>query len=307
MTRAWVAAAALAALLLVLLGRVIPTPPLVTGEEGSRTTLVTARTDALTERYKFQDATLEYQRFLATHPLGTEGTILPNELRLGADQWEAGGDHTALLAMARDRTRRIIELGHALSAYAVAGDTFLAKLRAYDDDLMSWSRTLGSRSEQLRRSTWPILEWIHRYPENIPGGGGINADLHYIPSAQVLSTTALLEKLQPQIEAPTADSATMRRIALAADDLWVAGRYIPQVDQYHDGYFSALRRYDAESVEVAATPEPALAGRRTILAWAGAVVVGLILFGALLLIFAPPTLARRLPGLPGRRAARAAG
>ena len=47
MIRLWTAAAIVAALLLVLLGRVIPVPPVVTGEEGSRTDLVKIRTDVV--------------------------------------------------------------------------------------------------------------------------------------------------------------------------------------------------------------------------------------------------------------------
>src|SRR5207245_463065 len=93
----------------------------------------------------------------------------------------------------------------------------------------------------------------------------------------VSSTLTLLERLAPQLDAPDASAATIRRVALAADDLWAAGKYIPQNDQFLDGYFSALRRYDAESLEVAATPEPALATRVRLLA------------------FAPPTFWRRVP------------
>ena len=39
---------------------------------------------------------------------------------------------------------------------ALAGEAYFAELRKYDDDLMSWSRTLGAKSEELRRATWPI-------------------------------------------------------------------------------------------------------------------------------------------------------
>jgi len=286
MTRAWTAAALLAALLLVLLGRIIPVPPLVTGEEGVRTHLVSTRLAAITSRYQFQQAELDYQHFLTT-PL----TNLPNELRQEADALDAGGDRPTILAAARERTQRMLALGNAMYPYALAGDDFYAKLRAYDDDLMSWSRTLGARSEQLRRSTWPILQWLQRYPEGMPEG--INTELKFVPASQVTQTVQALVTLAPALDAPDANGATLRQLAATGDNLWVAGKYIPPVDSYHDGYFSALRRYDAQSLEVAATPEPSLASQQTILAWTGGVVLGGLLLGALLLIFAPSAFWRR--------------
>lgn len=317
MIRAWTAVAILAALVLVLLGRVIPLPPLVTGEEGSRTTLVQAQSAAVDARYRFQQAQLDYQHYLATHDIPD----VPNELRQKASELAAGGDRTTLLDAARTRAARMIELGQAMMPYAQAGDEFFTTLQAYDDDLMSWSRTLGPRSEQLRRATWPILEWLKKYPQPVgedtefvivpataggpmarlvaslpPAGPGVPA-----PPPPVSTTLGLIEQLAPQLDAPTADSATIQRLALAGDGLWAAGKNLPSVDRYHDGYFSALRRYDAESLEVAATPDSAVPTTTQLVAWGGAGLVGVLLLGALLLVFAPPAFWRRLPPLSLRR------
>jgi hypothetical protein len=281
MIRLWTAAAIVAALLLVLLGRVIPVPPVVTGEEGSRTDLVKTRTDVVAARYNFQQTELAYQRFLATHEL----TIIPDELRQQADEWEAGGNHQALLAQARDKVRRSIELGQAMTPYALAGEAYFAELRKYDDDLMSWSRTLGAKSEELRRATWPILEWLKKYPLE---SGGEDREFHPYPASNVVRATALIQQLAPELDSPTAGPATFRRLAMATDELWDAGKNIPSVNRYHDGYFSALRRYDGESLQVAAIPEDPLAGSQTLRAWAIAGLLGLMLAAGVLLFLAPP-------------------
>ena len=295
MIRLWTAAALVAAVVLVLLGRVIPVPPVVTGEEGSRTDLVKTRIDVVTARYDFQQNELAYHRFLATHTL----TIIPNELRAQAGEWDAGGNHAVLLEQARDKVRRSIELGQAMIPYAQSGEAFFAQLRSYDNDLMSWSRTLGARSEGLRRSTWPILEWLKKYPLE---SGGEDREFHAFPASNVVRATALIQKLAPQLDAPDADATTLRRLALATDDLWAAGKNIPSVNRYHDGYFSALRRYDTESLEVAAVPEAAVPSSQTIRAWLIAGALGLLLAAALLLFLAPAAFWRRFAPLAARLA-----
>ncbi len=307
MIRIWTAAAIVAALLLVLMGRVIPLPALVTGEEGSRTDLVAARTEAITARYQFQQAELDYERFL-TAPLSN----LPDELRKEADDLDAGGDRKTIMEQAHTRVARMIDLGKAMFPYAESGDQFFVKLLRYDDALMSWTRSLGARSEQLRASTWPILEWLKRYPKPV----GLDTEFIFAPAASdspimkyiaggpvipgiasapppISTTLSTLEQLAPQLDASGADSATLRRIALIGDQLWADGKNLPSVDRYHDGYFSALRRYDAESVEVAVSPEPALGNTQAILAWGGAVGLGGLLLLALLLLLAPPAFWRR--------------
>ncbi len=324
MVRILTAAAVVAALLLVLLGRVIPLPPLVTGEEGSRAAVVQDRTTAIAERYQFQEATLNYQHFLATHALSN----LPDELRQEAADLDAGGDRTAVLGEVQSRVPRILDLGHAIYPYADAGEIFFTTLQAYDDALMSWSRTLGPRSEDLRRATWPILEWLKRYPAPI----GINPDLQLVPARPdspwsrivstqgapigpglkpppppVTTTVTLLDQLAPQVLAPTVDSATIRKFADTADALWVDGYNLPNINSYDDGYFSALRRYDAQSLEVAATPDTPQPSRVRLLAWGAAFALGAVFLSALLLIFVPGAFWRRLPRprlgralLPGR-------
>ncbi len=294
MIRLWTAAAIIAAVVLVLLGRVIPVPPVVTGEEGSRTDLVKTRIDVVTARYDFQQKELAYHRFL-TKPL----TLIPNEVRRQATEWENGGNHQVLLEQARNKIQQSVDLGHAMIPYAESGEAFFAQLRRYDDNLMSWSRTLGARSEELRRSTWPILEWLKKYPLE---SGGEDREFHAFPASNVVRATALIEKLAPQLDAPDADATTFRRLALATDDLWAAGKNIPSVNKYHDGYFSALRRYDAQSLEVAVVPEAPLPSGQTTRAWLAASALGALLAGALLLFLAPAAFWQRFAPLAARLA-----
>jgi hypothetical protein len=79
----------------------------------------------------------------------------------------------------------------------------------------------------------------------------------------------------------------VERAATAADPIWDAGLMVPTIAWFHDGYYSALRRYDAQMLEVAAAPDQPLAGNRALIAGAATVLLLALMFAGLLLLFLP--------------------
>src|SRR4051794_10898337 len=136
---------ALAVLAGVAVGRWLPLPPVVTGEADVGQ-LVDTRGKVVAQRYLYLQAHTDFERYLRTHELPN----IPQEMHDRAKLLRAGGDRATLLREASERAARVADFGRALSAYAHPADDLLTLLRQYDDQLMSYSRGLGARSEQLR-------------------------------------------------------------------------------------------------------------------------------------------------------------
>src|SRR5438046_881944 len=80
--------ALLAALALVAVGRWLPLPPLVTGEEAVRTQLVDTRGKIVAQRYLYLEAHTDFERYLRTHELPN----IPQEMHDRARMLREGGD-----------------------------------------------------------------------------------------------------------------------------------------------------------------------------------------------------------------------
>ena len=267
------------ALIVLAVGRLVPLPPIVTGEEQVRRELVATRGKVVEQRYLYLTAQREFELYLSKHDLSN----LPQQMHDIAAQMRAGGDKPTLLAAAHDRATRAADFGRALARYGKPADTLYTLLRAYDDELMSYSRTLGARSEDLRRSTWPILSWLQRYPR--PAGEA--TDIRFFPGEAVERNVATLEAAVAEIDNAPDTADAIERAATAADPIWDAGLMVPTVAWVHDGYFGALRHYDAQMLQAAAAPDPPMALTRALVAGLGSVLLLALMLGGLVLLFAP--------------------
>jgi hypothetical protein len=284
------------ALIVLAVGRWVPLPPLVTGEEGVRQELVTTRGKVVAQRYLYQEAQREFEHYLytvAVPPIPMQMHEIAAQIRQGTNATtptgilqscaEQVGPQATPIQQAQECARRAADFGRVLSRYAHPSDDLFALLRQYDDQLMAYSRTLGARSEELRRGTWPILSWLQRYPPPV----GDRADIHFFPGSEVdRNVTDLNEAAAALATAPDPADA-VERAATAADPIWDAGLMVPTIAWFHDGYYSALRRYDAQMLEVAAAPDQPLAGNRALIAGAATVLLLALMFAGLLLLFLP--------------------
>ena len=259
------------------MGRWVPLPPLITGEEAVRQELVDTRGKVVAQRYLYLEAQPNSSNIShrgRTRRSRTQMHDIAAQIRNGATR-RADRDHAVVrrtggatghpIQQAQECARRAADFGRVLSRYAHPADDLFTLLRQYDDQLMAYSRTLGARSEELRRGTWPILSWLQRYPPPV----GDRADIHFFPGSEVDRNVADLEAAAASdwMNAPDPADA-VERAATAADPIWDAGLMVPTIAWFHDGYYSALRRYDAQMLEVAAAPDQPLAGNRTLIAGA---------------------------------------
>src|SRR6476620_6998250 len=115
--------ALLAVLAGVAVGRLVPLPPLVTGEEDV-SKLTATRGQVVAQRYLYLQAHTDFERYLRTHPLPN----IPQEMHDRARLLRAGGDQATLLRESQERAARVADFGRALSAYAHPSDDLLTLL-----------------------------------------------------------------------------------------------------------------------------------------------------------------------------------
>jgi hypothetical protein len=283
-------------LVVIAVGRLVPLPPLITGEEQVRRELVDTRGAVVAQRYLYLEAQREFEYYLATVPIPgipSQMHAIAAQIRAGADphaptdqaqECAAGmGERPSLLQQARECARRAAAFGRVLSRYAHPADELFTLLRRYDDQLMAYSRTLGARSEELRRGTWPILAWLQRYPPP----AGQRADIHFFPGTEVDRNVATLEAAAVELATADDPADAVERAATAADPIWDAGLMVPTIAWFHDGYYSALRRYDAQMLERAAAPDQPLPGPRALIAGGATALLLALLLVAFVLLFGP--------------------
>ena len=152
------------ALVVLAVGRWVPLPPLITGEEAVRQELVDTRGKVVAQRYLYLEAQTEFEHYLytvAVPAIPTQMHDLAAQIRSGANATtptgitqscaERVGPQATPIQQAQECARRAAEFGRVLSRYAHPADDLFTLLRQYDDQLMAYSRTLGARSEELRR------------------------------------------------------------------------------------------------------------------------------------------------------------
>jgi hypothetical protein len=284
------------ALIVLAVGRWVPLPPLVTGEEGVRQELVTTRGKVVAQRYLYQEAQREFEHYLytvAVPPIPAQMHEIAAQIRQGTSATtptgilqscaEQVGPQATPIQQAQECARRAADFGRVLSRYAHPADDLFTLLRQYDDQLMAYSRTLGARSEELRRGTWPILSWLQSYPPPV----GDRIGIHFFPGSEVDRNVSDLDEAAAALATAPDPADAVERAATAADPIWDAGLMVPTIAWQHDGYYSALRRYDAQMLEVAAAPDQPLAGNRALIAGVATVLLRALLFAGLVLLFLP--------------------
>ena len=116
---------------------------------------------------------------------------------------------------------------------------------------------------------------------------GDRVGIHFFPGSEVDRNVADLDAAAAALVNAPDPADAVERAATAADPIWDAGLMVPTIAWDHDGYYSALRRYDAQMLEVAAAPDQPLAGNRALIAGAATLLLLALMFAGLLLLFLP--------------------
>ena len=237
----------LGALAVLLAAWFLPLPGLVLSEDqfaSDRTPQL--RTEVEAARNAFVEAQEDYTAYIKSHDVGAVRLLADERVR---EATSVPGNPGPLLPLL-DALAPVKDYAQQLYLYAAAGESYLDKLREYDDNLMAWTRSLGSGLERLRNETWPFVEYLKRYPPP----GGEKADPPMVTAAQVFSQTASLNAhiglLTPDENTPETQLLDSITADIAA--IWSSGRSVENLGSLHDEYRTLLQAYDAK-VQAAAT------------------------------------------------------
>jgi len=241
----------------------------------------------MSTKQRFDEASERYHTYITTHDVGA--------MRASAEQAIAAAKapthDRGALDRVRDAARQIDEFARELEGYAEAGERFFAALRAYDDDLMAWTRSLGARSERLRKDTFPFVEHIKRYPPPT----GLTSDPPEVKAADLARQVASLEAHMTVLDSTpyprtsgTGQGDTLDQIGGDIEAIWSSGRSVEYVAGLHDEYFSDLRKYDSRvAEEAAAAGDSGQSPGRRLLATGLDLLLGATVFGGLFALFMP--------------------
>lgn len=271
----------LAALVALGAAWLVPLPALVSGDEQliaqrmpqSRATIQEAR-------FRFDDFEERYIEYIRSHDLSA---VLAGVESAIADARADSSDPIRLAALGV-AAKPVLEYARELQSYAAAGEPYLAKIQAYDNDLMAWSRSLGSAVEGLRGETWAFVEHIKRYPPPV----GESLDPPLVTAAEAATQTATLADNLAALERGAGGSSEqiINRIEENVTEIWASGRSIEHICGLHGKYNLLLRLYDSK-VERAAenVGQGGASSGRAMLATGLNVLVGLVTMGGLGALF----------------------
>ncbi|HST06199.1 MAG TPA: hypothetical protein VLQ48_15910 [Chloroflexia bacterium] len=269
--------AVLAALAVILVAWLVPLPHLMLGEEAQAAArLPQDRTDVSQAEAAFEQAQNSYKAYVATNDVGAAFNTL--ESALSAVQ--ADPANRQLGAAFNSATGPVIQYADQLQAYALAGEAYFNQVKHYDDELMSWTRSLGADSESLRPDTWPIVEYLKLYPPPI----GEKAEYSNVASASISGAATMLGSTSPG----PYDQDTLSQYQSDINQLREAGRSIEYIESLHAQYRTFLNNYDTKLQVVASGASGgSLSGSRTVLALATNLLLGLALVVGLVALFLP--------------------
>lgn len=245
--------ALLGALLVVVFALYAPVPRQLSGEEdltGAQMPSIRASVEAA--QSPFLQAQRNYLDYVATHDVSADLTVLEQAIAAVRDNPSDG----QALSRLRDAAAPVKAYMDLLLPYAQAGEPYFSQLRGYDDSLMGWSRSLGSRLEDLKVKTRPIADYLRLYP---PPVGDLSADPPWMTAAQVEANKAALDEhiasLNTAISAggkPGGDLASL--FASDLENVKASGHSIERIESLHNDYYKTLATYDGQVADVVGSP-----------------------------------------------------
>jgi hypothetical protein len=205
--------ALLAALAVLLVAWFAPLPRLVLSEEekaGER--MPQNRAAVESARADFEKAQADYKAYVTTHDVEAALTTM--------EGWKASPSTVV---------PPVLNYLQQLAAYASAGERYFSALSHYDNELMAWTRSLGTASEALRPDTWPIVEYLKRYPPPIGEASDYTSD-----------TSGNVNALAEGIRFGTMSDIIQYRTYGIRE----AGRSIEYQESLHPTYYQYLSDYD---------------------------------------------------------------
>jgi putative inorganic carbon (HCO3(-)) transporter len=281
-----VALASLAALAALLVAWFAPLPRLVlSDEEKAAARMPDDRAAVAAAQSAFQKAEIAYKAYISTNNIGAALDGLDHAVQLAKASPTDLSLHAPILAASPP----VLSYLSRLQAHAQAGETYFGALSHYDDELMAWTRSLGSESDALQSDTWPIVEYLKLYPPPT----GESTDYPNITAAQVASASATLQSHLSAIgtgpaAAPSATNGPPPLDGLTADlaSIRQAGRSVEYREGLNDKYNQLLSQYD-KSVQATSNGSNigSLSSGRVALASGLDLLLGVICVGGIAALF----------------------
>jgi hypothetical protein len=259
-----------------------PLPRLVlSAEEKAGERMPQNRAAVESARADFEAMQNSYKSYIASHDVGAALTAL-----------EAAAQVNAPRDAVERAIRPVLDYLSQLRVYAVAGDEYFDTLHHYDDELMAWTRSLGTASEALRPDTWPIVEYLKLYPPPTGEASGYS-------SISLKEVDAISASLQSNVTAaqgnPDATPSSVAKTGVADDVAAIreAGRSIEYRENLHDAYHEFLTNYDAKVQAIVTNSNGGnLTSNRVTFATGINLLVGVVTLVGLATLFLPRRLSR---------------
>ena len=176
--------ALLCALAVILFGFFVPWPRM-SGEEDLTAAQMPAILSAMEQvRSPFLQAQASYMDYVHKHDVSVDLTnfqqAIDSAQQAASNQSTSAQDRQQAMTRLHDAALPVMNYMDVLVPYAQAGEPYFSQLRGYDNSLMGWSRSLGSRLEELKVDTRPIADYLRLYP---PPVGDLSPDPPWMEAA----------------------------------------------------------------------------------------------------------------------------
>jgi hypothetical protein len=261
----------LAAIVVLLAAWLLPLPRLVlSDEEDAAKRMPQTVVDVDRARSAFEQSQQSYQGYVATHDVGAALNSLDSAIQQVQADPTDNAVRTDLHAAAQAVSGYLVQLRD----YLQSGEAYFGQLSHFDNELMAWTRSLGTSSEVLRPDTWPIVEYLKLYPPPT----GLKADY----------TSFDVSDLQGIIDALSADTASVDPGMYAAmlTDVREAGRSIEYTESLNPGYATLLQNYHARLQVIASSAGTGIiSADRALIATVGNTILAILVVVGLASLF----------------------
>lgn len=264
----------------------LPLPdPIFGSEQLSATRMPDTRAKANTAITAFQQAKKGYYDFIGAHDMATISATIRSDIAV----LEANPGDLARLADLRNQAEQVRDYTSALYNYAKAGDDLFPVLRFYDDEMMSYTRSVTPPTDEVRTWTYPLADVLRLYPPPVgdlmPDPPWIKAD---IIKSRLDSINSHIAQLNPDANPQAGGSNPVDGIAADIKAIWESGRSVEQVGLQHTKYLERLQTYDSKIQSfVQSGGGSTLSSGRKVLAMGLNLIVGLLLAAGVAFLLLP--------------------
>lgn len=264
----------------------LPLPdPIFGSEQLSATRMPDTRAKASAVIINFQRAKKGYYDFIGSHDLATISATIRSDI----PALIANPGDLARRSDLRNQSEQVRDYTSALYNYAKAGDDLFPVLRFYDDEMMSYTRSVTPPTDEVRTWTYPLADVLRLYP---PPVGDLLPDPPWIRAevikGQLDSINANVARLS---YGSTPQAGSLNPADAIAEDvkaIWESGRSVEQVGLQHTKYLERLQTYDSKIQSfVQSGGGSTLSSGRQALAMGLNLIVGLLLAAGVAFLLLP--------------------